>query len=191
MIRRILGPYVRVSSDFGIETAPGSQRGPWHADWPYNQKLATHIPEPYGGRTTHLGTLIMVSDFTPENGGTLFVPRSHSRPDNPSGANDIDPFRALPDEEHATGPAGAAFLYDARLWHAVAPNRSHAPRIALAVRYAPWWLNLEVRRPGSIDHRFVEELMHGRHNDVAPLSADEFARMPATVQPLYAHWVTR
>ena len=190
VVRRVLGAYVRVSSDFGIVTSPGNERGGWHADWPYNQTMAAHVPQPYDGRPLHLSTLFMVTEFSAENGGTLIVPGSHRRPDNPTGPNGFDPFSAHPDEQPVTGPAGSAFLYDARLWHAVAENRSGAPRIALAARYAPWWLNLEVRRRGSVEHRLVGELMEGRESFVTPLAPDEFAALPREVQPLYEHWAT-
>ncbi|SDD78991.1 phytanoyl-CoA dioxygenase family protein [Actinokineospora iranica] len=95
------------------------------------------------------------------------------------------------EERQVTGPEGSAVLYDARLWHAVAPNRAGESRIALAVRYAPWWLNLEVRRPGSTQALLVDELMDGRPTTAPPLVAAEFDALPTEVRPLYAHWVAR
>jgi ectoine hydroxylase-related dioxygenase (phytanoyl-CoA dioxygenase family) len=190
VVRAMLGSYVRVSSDFAIVTQPGNERGAWHADWPYNQTMAARVPPPYdGGPPMHLSVLFMVTDFTVANGGTLFVSASHLRGDNPSSAPAADARAAQPDERHATGPAGTAFVYDARMWHAVAENRSREPRVALAARFAPWWLNLEVRRPGSAQQRLALELMDGRENTVAPIARGDIARLPDAVRPLYEHLV--
>nr|WP_035792323.1 phytanoyl-CoA dioxygenase family protein [Kitasatospora mediocidica] len=188
-VRRLLGEYVRVSSDFGIVTLPGAERGFWHCDWPYNQTVAAHIPQPYGDMVMHLSALFMVTDFTEENGGTLLVPGSHRRPGNPTGDNDELAATPQSGELQVTGRRGSAILFDARLWHAVAPNTSDQTRVALAVRYAPWWLNLEVRRPGSTDARLVEELMDGRANSAPLLTAAQFEALPAVLRPMYENWV--
>ena len=38
---------------------------------------------------------------------------------------------------------------DSRLWHCVPDNKGHTPRVAIAVRYAPWWFDTSVVMPGS------------------------------------------
>ena len=189
VVQGLLGNYVRVSSDFGIVTFPGAERGFWHCDWPYNQTIAAHVPQPYGDMMMHLSALYMVTDFTEENGGTLVVPGSHRRPGNPTGENDELAAASQPGELQITGRRGSAILFDARLWHAVAPNDSGQTRVALAVRYAPWWLNLEVRRPGSVDARLVEELTEGRGNSAPLLTRAQFEALPELLRPMYENWV--
>ncbi len=186
---RLLGGHVRISMTSAIVNYPGNARGGWHADWPYNQNNAGHIPAPYPDATLHLTTLWMLSEFRGENGGTLAVPGSHRAPDNPTGNAGLDPKASHPGEIQATGPAGSVMVFDSRLWHAAAPNRSAEPRVALAVRYAPWWLNLEILMPGSDERaRMVEE--PGRtENQVPPVPKAVYDALPATVKPLYRHWV--
>ena len=48
--------------------------------------------------------------------------------------------------------AGSVLFYDSRLWH-VPDNKGHTPRVAIAVRYAPWWLDTSVVMPGSAARR--------------------------------------
>ena len=77
LIRAALGPHVRVSFTSAMVNYPGNVRGTMHADWPFNQHNAGHIPAPYPDFVAHLTTLWMLSPFTPENGATIIVPGSH------------------------------------------------------------------------------------------------------------------
>jgi ectoine hydroxylase-related dioxygenase (phytanoyl-CoA dioxygenase family) len=189
VVEAIFGPYVKVSSTSAIVTNPNNKRGYWHADWPFNQTFTSHIPAPYGDYLIHLSSLFMLTDFSAENGGTLIVPGSQKLPDNPSGDNGIDCEAPHPNEINVTGKAGSVFLYDSRLWHSIAPNRSSQPRVAISVRYAPWWLNLEVRRKGSPDNLRIAVETHGKDNSVPLLSKHSFDALPEEVKPLFRHWV--
>ena len=163
----LLGHHVRVSFTSGMINYPGNKRGGWHADWPFNQKNAGHIPAPYPDAVMHLTTLWMLSPFGSENGGTFIVPGSHRTDNNPSGDNGIDALEPYPTEMRVEGAAGSVLVMDSRLWHATAPNCSDRPRCALAVRYAPWWLNVDVLMPDSDERtRMVDET--GSKENVVP-----------------------
>ncbi|HJP30119.1 MAG TPA: phytanoyl-CoA dioxygenase family protein [Candidatus Latescibacteria bacterium] len=185
------GEYVRISCTDCVINHPGCGRGYWHADWPYNQTNASHIPAPYPDTLLHLASIWMLTDFTPENGGTLVVPGSHRYEGNPSAdtLGGIDRDAPYPTEFHAVGTAGTVLLYDSRLWHAVPPNRSDADRVALIVRYAPWWLNLEPTRPGSVEHTAMVVETDGKSYAQPQLSPETYAALPVAVKPLYRHWV--
>lgn len=185
----VLGPHVRISMTSAIVNFPGNERGGWHADWPFNQNNAGHIPAPYPDAAAHLTTLWMLSEFRGENGGTLIVPGSHRYPDNPTGSLGVDPMAPYPSETQATGPAGSVMVFDSRLWHATAPNRSGEPRVALAVRYAPWWLNLEVMMPGSVERARMVDETGQTDNQVPPVPKAVYDALPENVKPLYRHWV--
>ena len=133
---------------------PGNARGYWHADWPYNSTNASHIPAPYPDAVLHLSTIWMLTPFAAETGGTFVVPGSHRWPRNPA-AGDMPAMNQdapYPTECQIEGAAGSVLVYDSRLWHAVAPNRSASDRVALIVRYAPWWLNLNPTLIGRPEH---------------------------------------
>lgn len=189
VVEAFFGPYMRVSSTGAIVTNPNNRRGHWHADWPFNQGIASHIPAPYGDFLIHLSSLFMLTDFSAENGGTLIVPGSHRLPHNPSGDSSIDRNAPHPNEINVTGKAGSVFLFDSRLWHSAALNRSDQPRVALSVRYAPWWLNLDVRRKGSPDNQRIVVETNGRDNSVPLLSKSSYESLPENVKPLFRHWV--
>ncbi len=193
VVEHFFGPWSRISCTDCVINHPGCGRGYWHSDWPYNQTNASHIPAPYPDVLLHLSTIWMLTDFRGDNGGTLLVPGSHKSGVNPSeGMEDVlDRDGPHPDEVHAEGTAGSVLLYDSRTWHAVAPNRSDHARIALIVRYAPWWLNLEPTRPGSEEHQRMVIETQGKNYEAPQLRPDVFAALPAEAQPLYRHWVDR
>ena len=185
----LMGEGIRTSFTEPISNPPGTPRGGWHSDWPFHQKNAARIMAPYADVFVSLSTVWMLSPFTRENGGTLVVPGSHREPNNPTAHIGVDPMAPSPTEFQATGDAGAVLLFDSRLWHAVAPNNSDNPRVAMRVCYVPWWLNLDVMRPGSASHRRMADET-GRQGYEAPLlPCDVFEGLPDTVKPLYQHWV--
>lgn len=189
VIDRLLGPFVHVSFASAIINAPGNSRGKWHADWPFNQELAGRVPSPYPDAAMHLTTLWMLSPFTVETGGTLVVPGSHRSPTNPTGDNGYDRYERVPGETNATGDAGDVLLFDSRLWHATAPNRTIEPRVALALRFAPWWLDVSVLRPGSRKRAQMVDEPEAIENEAPSITKEVFEELPEGVKTLFRHMV--
>lgn len=187
--KALFGPHVRISFTTTHINLPGNARGGWHADWPFNQNNAGHIPAPYPDVVMHLTTIWMLSPFTPETGATLIVPGSHRENNNPTGNNGVNPHEPYPTEMQVTGEAGSVLVFDSRMWHAAAVNRSSEPRVGLVVRYAPWWLNLDVLRPGSVERRRMVDETGRKENEVLPVPLQVFEALPANVKPLFRHWV--
>ena len=185
--KALLGEHVRVSYTTCMVTHPGNPRGGWHADWPFNQNNAGHVPVPYADAVLHLTTIWMLTPFTAET-GTRVVPGSHRLDNNPTGGLDVDPDRPHPEEIAVEGPAGSVLVMDSRLWHAISPNRTGESRVAMPIRFAPWWLNLDSLRPRS-DER--DRLTAGglSENQVPLVPAGVFAGLPEDVKPLFRHWV--
>ncbi|MCY3737870.1 MAG: phytanoyl-CoA dioxygenase family protein [Gemmatimonadaceae bacterium] len=189
--RAFFGEHFRITTTDCVINRPGCGRGYWHSDWPYNQTNASHIPAPYPDTLLHLSTIWMLTDFTPENGGTLLVPGSHRFGTNPSAGTlpGVDRDAPYPTETHAVGAAGSVLVYDSRLWHAVPPNRSDEDRVALVVRYAPWWLNLEPAREGGAEHTAMVVETNGKNYASPEIRPEVWAELPKAVKPLYRHWV--
>src|SRR2546426_5099250 len=185
----LLGPHFRISFTTAQINYPGNPRGPWHADWPFNQNNAGHIPSPYPDAVFHLTTLWMLSPFSTENGGTFIVPRSHRSSNKPSRKNGGDPLAPYSSEMQACGEAGNVLVFDSRLWHATAPNRSDRPRVGLAVRFAPWWLHLDILMPGSDERKRMVEETGRRENWGEAISSELYESLPRQVRPLFRHWV--
>ena len=191
IVETFFGPYARVSFTTGLVTTPGQERGNWHSDWPFGQTQSRHIPAPYADAVMHLTTIWMLTTFTKEAGGTLLAPGSHRVPSNPSGDIGIDAFAPYPTEMQATGEAGSVLIFDSRLWHATAANVSNHTRVAVVVRYAPWWLNLNPLVPGIFEYERVAEETGTRPDDVQLITAETYAALPEKVRPLFTHIVER
>lgn len=186
---RALESNIRISFTSAIINDAGKERTNWHADWPFNQNSACHIPAPYPDRIMHLTSLLMLTPFTGENGGTLVLPGSHRYSSNPTDENlGIDPYKPQPTEFRVTGKAGTLLLFDSRLWHCPPANPSNKPRVALAIRYAPWWLNLAPLDPDSeMRKQWVDEPSL-KDNVVPRMPKEVYESLPETVKPLYRHW---
>ena len=191
VVESFLGHHFKISFTTAIINNPGNERGVWHSDWPFNQNNAGHIQAPYHDAVTHLTTIWMLSPFSPQTGGTLIVPGSHRSNNNPSGNMGIDPLAQYPTEMNATGDAGSVLFFDSRLWHATATNLGDKPRVGVAVRFAPWWLNLDSLMPGSdTRHRMVEEPgVIEPEQDLIPIHV--FENLPEKVKPMFRHWTTQ
>lgn len=185
----LLGKFFRISFTSVIVNESSNPRGKWHSDWPFNQNSACHVPAPYPDCLMHLTTLWMLSEFTAENGGTLIVPGSHRESDNPTGNHEHAGDQPHPREISATGKAGSVLVFDSRLWHSTAKNTTQVQRVALAVRYAPWWLNVGVLNPDSPVRKTMLEETGASENRVPLLFRSVYENLPEDVQPLYEHWV--
>ncbi len=187
----VFGKFTRISCTDCAINHPGNERGYWHSDWPYNQTNASHIPAPYADSIIHLSSIWMLTPFGPETGGTFLIPGSHRNTNNPSagGLQGVDANAPYHAEIQATGEAGSVLLYDSRLWHAVAPNLSNSPRVALIIRYAPWWLNLNPTVAGTPEHTQMVAETGGKNYESVPVTRETYARLPDDVKPLYRHCV--
>ncbi len=191
IVEALFGPHARISSTSCVINHPGNERGYLHADWPYNATNASHLPAPYPDALLHLSSIWMLSPFSPETGGTIILPGSHRKLDNPASGSmhAIDQDTSHPGEMHVCGAAGSVLLYDSRLWHAVASNRSAEPRVAILVRYAPWWLNLNPTMIGTPEHTSMVLETGGKNYDAPAVRAAVYDKLPAKLKPLYRHWV--
>ena len=191
VVDALFGPYARVSCTDCVINYPGNERGYWHSDWPYNATNASHIPTPYPDALLHLSSIWMLTDFNDQNGGTFVVPGSHRSDNNPSAGlmDDIDRDAPYPSEMQVKGSAGSVLIYDSRLWHSVAGNVSDEARVALIIRYAPWWLNLNPSHIGKPEHEMMVVETGGKNYESQPLKRDVYESLPEDVKPLYRHWV--
>lgn len=114
----VLGPSYRVAEVHGRNPLPGFGQQGLHAD-----DLPRAPGEPYSVFTT----LWMLDDFTPENGATRVVPRSHLSP-HPPAKSVAQPHAHHPDEHITVGRAGSVLIMNGHLWHSGRRNDSTGPR---------------------------------------------------------------
>ena len=93
--------------------------------------------------------VIMLDDFTEDNGATRVVPRSHLDPRKPS--------QSLDDAVPLVGRAGTMAIYGGHLWHGAGSNRSGKIRHGLFVHYScPW-----VRQFENYGHDIPTDVLRG------------------------------
>jgi hypothetical protein len=77
-----------------------------------------------------------------------------------------------PAEVQVCGEAGSVLVMDSRCWHATSAREHQRgehessggqPRVAVAVRYSPWWMNVEPLVPGGAERKRLRLATEVRH----------------------------
>lgn len=120
-----------------------------------------------------LNCLIMIDDFTIENGGTYLLPKSHLDEKKPT---DDEFFN---NAIQATGSRGDILIFNANVWHSSAPNKTQDGRRAIPFTISKSFMKQLLDYPRAIGydkiHSFSYELQQllGYHSRV-PASLDEW-----------------
>ena len=124
-----------------------------------------------------LNVLVMLDDFTIENGATYFLSGSHLSPDRPA----VEHWEGI--AERATGRAGDVVFFDSRLWHAAAPNLTQQVRRGLTLTFTPPFMKPQFDYPRALGYDDGEQF-NDRLREVlgydsrVPASLDEWYRPP-------------
>lgn len=122
-----------------------------------------------------LNMLVMVDDFTLENGATKVVPGTHRVQQRPD-----DAYL----ESHAvrtTGRAGSVVLFDSNLWHCAAPNTTRQSRMALTLTFTRPFFKQQMDYPRMLGEDYpknekMRQLLG--YNARVPCGYDEWYRAP-------------
>ena len=120
--------------------------------------------------------LLLLDDFTEENGSTLYLPGSHNLAEKP----DDDYF--YKNAEKVIAPAGSVFYFNLRLWHAGGLNETSTWRHALALGMVRPYLKQKFDLPGIIAHYKVDT---GHITDYARQKLGYFAIPPSSLDQFY------
>jgi len=121
--------------------------------------------------------LVMLDDFTEENGATYLLSGSHRASQTP---DDTTFFR---EAVRAIAPAGSIVLFNSNLWHAAGPNRSRSPRRALTIAFTRPFMKQQLDYPRALGDELGESLspvlrqLLG-YNARVPSSLDEWYQPP-------------
>ncbi|MCH2169713.1 phytanoyl-CoA dioxygenase family protein [Myxococcota bacterium] len=125
----VLDPECLLSSLTAIEMNPGETAQPLHAD-----DGSYRIPKPHPAYNCI--AIWALTDFTPENGGTLVVPGSHLRERGPSRSESVP-------TESITMRAGSVVVYHGSLWHGGGANLTEQRRMGIVCNYCAGFLRQE------------------------------------------------
>ncbi len=122
-----------------------------------------------------LNMLVMLDDFTVENGATKLVPGSHRVEARPS--DDELEARAV----RATGAAGDILLFDSNVWHSAAPNRTPGRRRALTLTFTRPFVKQQLDYPRLLGEDFTRSPRLRQvlgYNARVPANLDEWYQPP-------------
>lgn len=96
--------------------------------------------------------LVMLDDFTEENGATYLLSGSHRSPHPP----EEKAFFAA--ATRAVGPAGSIVVFNSNLWHAAGINRSTGPRRALTIAFTRPFIKQQLDYPRALGYERADSL---------------------------------
>ena len=119
-------------SDYFITPPRASSQVHWHRD--------ARILGPYQPRSRMFAkAFVLLSDVTPEGGGTAVVPGTHKFDEDwefPS----VDNPTEMPGHVRMAYPAGTVWFMHGRTYHAALPNETDSPRRVLIYSYGHLWM---------------------------------------------------
>jgi hypothetical protein len=122
---QIIGRDFKLSSLHARTLEPGAPQQPLHVDV---RREETAWPL--------VGFILMVDDFTPENGATRFVPGSHLLPSEPGEVmQDVRDY--YKGQVLACGLAGSVIIFNGSVWHGYTANRSSGRRRSIQGAFIP------------------------------------------------------
>ena len=155
---------------------------------PFATKQQLHIDSNLpglGGFCLVAVVIVMLDDFTEENGATRVVPGSHT-----SGRY-ADNGVTYPEEILITGSKGDVVIFDGALWHGSSTNFSDEERWSVNIGYGRWFLKPSFDMPRSLVPSIYEQMSEFEKNlmglkTVPPL--DEFERITRKSESDFLHW---
>lgn len=133
IVREILGDDVSmIDNDYFITPPHSASHAHWHHD--------VGLTGVYHPRSTMMAKVFyMLSDVPEGGGGTAMIPGSHRFPQEfvlPKVENPDE----MPGHVCMTHPAGTAYVFNGRVYHAALNNRTDQPRRVLIYNYGHFWM---------------------------------------------------
>lgn len=124
-----------------------------------------------------INMLVMLDDFTVENGATYVLTGSHKEDAKP----EDEAFFAKADR--VTGKRGSIVLFDSMLWHATGVNTTDDMRRALTLTFTPPRFKQQFDYPRHIGYDYAEQLSEDLlqvigYNSRVPANLDEWYQPP-------------
>jgi hypothetical protein len=121
-----------------------------------------------------LNMLVMIDDFTLENGATWFLTGSHKNPIKPTDESFFE------NADRSIGSAGTVVFFNSNLWHAAGTNNSENVRRALTLNFTKPFMKQQFDYPCALGYEFCENL-----SDRLKQLVGYFARVPSTLDEWY------
>lgn len=147
-----------------------------------NHASQIHVDRPFfiPNFNEGIGSLILLNDFTEENGATFFLPKSQLKADKP------DPLEFYKNAERLIAPKGSVFYFNLRMWHAGGINNSNQWRHALGIGGIRPYYKQRIDLPRIMKKEDIDQL-----SDQAKQKLGCFAQPPTSLQEYYSNTVIK
>ena len=144
----------------------------------YAQRIHRDIRSYSGDMPLVLNTLIMLDDFTKDNGATHMMSGSHKAEAKPTDEEFYE------QSEQAVGVAGSILIFNSNVWHAGGNNKTEHPRRSVTPMYCKPFIKQQFDYPRALGYDKMDGLLpHTRqiigYNARVPASLDEWYQPPA------------
>lgn len=121
-----------------------------------------------------MNIIVMLDDFTLNNGATYLLSGSHLKKDKPG---DEEFFLKA---DRAVGKGGSIVLWDSNIWHAAGENKTDAPRRSLSLIYSKPFMKQQFDYPRSVGYESADSYSENFRQIVG-----YNARVPASLEEWY------
>ncbi|MFP3553212.1 phytanoyl-CoA dioxygenase family protein [Paraburkholderia sp. SIMBA_049] len=144
----------------------------------YAQRVHRDIRSYSGDLPLLLNTLVMLDDFTADNGATFLLPGSHKDAAKPTD----EAF--YQDAVQAVAPAGSILIFNSNVWHAGGNNMTDLPRRSVTPMFCKPFIKQQFDYPRAVGYDKGDSLKsHTRqvigYNARVPATLDEWYQPPA------------
>lgn len=173
--RDLMEPFTAVMGEGAIIYAYISSCMPPHLP---NFSSRVHVDRPrlFKDYCECLTALVLLDDFTEENGCTMYLPGSHNRLHPPT----EEEFNK--NAKRLIAAAGTVFYFNLRLWHSGGLNKTDKWRCALAIGLVRPYLKQKFDLPAALKKYNVDT---SHITDYAKQKLGYFAYPPATLDEFY------
>lgn len=140
----------------------------------YAHRIHRDIRSFSGNLPLLMNTLVMLDDFTPENGATWLCSGSHRCATKPSD----EQFRQT--AEQAIAPAGSILVFNSNLWHAGGENLTDRARRSVTPMFCRPFMKQQFDYPRALGYDRMSSLSEHTRQIVG-----YYARVPATLDEWY------
>lgn len=144
VVEAVLDNELLLSSLTAVETHPGQEAQPLHAD-------DGSIPLPRPHPPLAVVALWALTDFTEANGATRLVPGTHRESRRPRPGETAETVQA-------EMSAGSVLLYNGSIWHGGGANLTDSRRMFIVCNYCAGWVRQEESQLLALDRSYVETL---------------------------------
>lgn len=141
----------------------------------YSARIHVDCPRLIPGYISNAGATILLDDFTEENGATWYLPKSHTREQQP------DDQQFYQEAKRLLAKAGSVFYFNARVWHSGGQNQTGHWRHALTINMCRPFMKQRLDIP-----RAMSQLDLTGVSDRALQKLGFFAQVPANYDEYYA-----